>query len=270
MRFFNTKGVKYIEGMPQNVTTSIQRKLLDFRNNVFAKLANIRPRRITSRIVRYCDTHLLQPIYNKFGLYNPLGCSVYAKPLRSSSRNIYCSSFFENPRYFEDIRDTLLEEFQPRNEVMPQNAELFRNIQNSESVCVHIRRGDFLTPKIAEIFHVCTQEYFVQAMKAIRAEVPDCKFFVFSDDVDEVKRSMHLPFAVEYENANNPSYESLRLMYSCKHFIISNSTFSWWTQYLGRNPNKIVYIPSPWHWRGETWKDLYLPYMRIIKCNKRV
>lgn len=44
-----------------------------------------------------------------------------------------------------------------------------------------------------------------------------------------------------------PVYETLRLMYSCKHFIISNSTFSWWGQYLSRNDHKIVISPSKWN-----------------------
>ena len=181
------------------------------------------------------DADFTQKIMNFFGQYEPIFNSRYVKPYPSKSKNIVLSSFFEAHEYIDDIRDILLGEFTPKQDVLPHNTELFNEISNSESVCVTIRRGDFLK---LPAFNVCNEEYFVKAMKAIRDEIPDCKFFIFSDDIDDVRQNFHFPFDVTYERGDDPVWEKLRLMYSCKHFIISNSTFSWWAQYLSRNEKK--------------------------------
>ena len=211
------------------------------------------------------DVKFFQPLYNFFGIYQPASTGIYIEPRIAHSRNIVMKGFFQHTKFFDDIRDILLDEFTPKYDVLPHNTEFLRKIKESESVCLTIRRGEFLN---MSLFNVCNEEYFITAMKAIREELPDCKFFVFSDDVEDVKKNMHFPFDVEYERGNDPVWEKLRLMYSCKHFIISNSTFSWWAQYLGRSPNKICYAPIPWlNDSTEKFEGLYLPYMRIIECH---
>ena len=220
------------------------------------------------KIIRPIDTKLLQPLFNKAGLYNPVGDVLYITPRSSHCKNIYCAAHFEAHGYSDDIRDILLEEFTPKYDVLPQNKALLDDINRSESVCVHIRRGDFLSSENKSVFNVCNEEYFLKAVNAIHDELPACKFFVFSDDIDTVQSSIHIPFKARYVSSDIPPYETLRLMYSCKHFIISNSTFSWWGQYLSRNPGKIVYAPSPWRWSSQDWSGIYTPNMRLIQCRK--
>ena len=226
-------------------------------------------------LARYCqkfsiipsakfDTRFTRHLMNPLGVYEPLCHSDYIEPLLSRSKNILCAGFFESHKYFDDIRDSLLKEFTPTNDkILPHNEQLFYDITNSESVCVSIRRGDFLG---SNIYDVCNEEYFITAMKSIREKIPVCKFFIFSDDVQDVKKIFHFPFSVEYEEGGDPVWEKLRLMYNCRHFIISNSTFSWWAQYLSKNPNKIVYAPKPWR-RSDDCLGIYTPQMNIIRVS---
>ena len=73
-------------------------------------------------------------------------------------------------------------------------------------------------------------------------------FFCFSDDIEWCKENLNFEGAnVVYVSQDMPVYETLRLMYHCKHFILSNSTFSWWGQFLSKNNNKIVVSPSRWN-----------------------
>ena len=135
----------------------------------------------------------------------------------------------------------------PIQEEMIENKELYEIIKNTNSVCVTIRRGDFLLNKFRKQFYICTPEYFEKAINKISKMIEKPQFVVFSDDVEWCKKNMKFPEGTVFESGNDPIWEKIRLMYSCKNFIISNSTFSWWAQYLSKNENKIVIAPKEWN-----------------------
>ena len=95
---------------------------------------------------------------------------------------------------------------------------------------------------------------FIDIMKE---KVKNPVFYIFSDDIEWVKENIDFKTEVKYITGNNKNYEELRLMYTCKHFIISNSSFSWWAQYLTDNKNRITSAPSKWFRNQNQKVDIY-------------
>lgn len=169
--------------------------------------------------------------------------------------------------YWRDMMPEIRSELKVKKEPSEANCRLMEEMQSCESVCVHIRRGDYLAPEFSHL-NVCDENYYMEAMKKMAAQKPDAVFYIFTNNHEEIewiKANYHLEeFQVCYVDLDNPDYEELRLMYHCKHFIISNSTYSWWGQFLSENEDKIVMAPSIWN-REMNADGIYMPDWQIIK-----
>lgn len=166
---------------------------------------------------------------------------------KSNQKNIFLSGNFESAIYFDQYRDILLKEFTPKYKPLKKNQTLYEKILSTNSVCVSVRRGDFETnEKFKSLHSVCDKEYFTKSIEKIKNSVDNPVFFLFSDDVKWAKKHIQTGCETYCEDGTDPVWEKLRMMSLCKHFIISNSTFSWWAQYLSSNKNKIVISPSRW------------------------
>lgn len=157
--------------------------------------------------------------------------------------------YWQNEKYFKDIENIIRVEFLVVSKPCDLNASFLDKIKSSNSVSLHVRRGDYVHSKEASAVHgVCGLNYYIKAVNYIKEHITNPHFFVFSDDIPWAKGNLTLTGnQVDYIDHNgNLDHEDLRLMYNCKHNIIANSSFSWWGAWLNNNPAKIIIAPSKW------------------------
>ena len=164
-------------------------------------------------------------------------------------------------KYFDNVEDELRSIFTFKNELEGLNKIHELEINTTNSICLHVRRGDYVSNLSAAKFHgICNLEYYKKAIQYIYAKIENPFFFIFSDDVDYVKNNFNelKNFKIIDNNQGQTSYIDLRLMALCKHHIIANSTFSWWGAWLAKKEHQIVIAPSTWfEGSQEVMKDIY-------------
>jgi hypothetical protein len=163
--------------------------------------------------------------------------------------NAYLDGFWQSERYFSGIREILLKEFIFTEAPNPENAKCLSGITSQNAVCVHVRRGDYVTTTHGQTKHgTCGLDYYYKAIAYIQKCIANPVFFIFSDDPVWVSSNfprLNLMTIVSHNVGHNDS-EDLRLMINCRHFIIANSSFSWWGAWLGQFQQKIVIAPTRW------------------------
>ena len=162
---------------------------------------------------------------------------------------IVLHGYWQSYRYFEEIAEWLRRDLTFRRAPSAENSSFIRQIESCASVCVHVRRGDYVTsPVISRSLGTCGIPYYQAAALFLASRVMNPKFFVFSDDPEWAQDNLELPgqmVAIKH-NLGTVDVEDLRLMQHCKHFIIANSSFSWWGAWLSVAPGKTVIAPSQW------------------------
>lgn len=163
--------------------------------------------------------------------------------------NTYIEGFFQSEKYFSQIEGTLRKEFQFKNKPDSLNQNLIEMITSSNSISLHIRRGDYVQKKrYQNLYATCSLDYYKRGVEYIAKTVENLKLFIFSDDPNWVKQNLDLPYECIFvdNNSGSKSYEDMRLMSLCKHNVIANSSFSWWGAWLNNNQEKIVIAPRKW------------------------
>jgi hypothetical protein len=162
-------------------------------------------------------------------------------------RYAYIYGYWQSWRYFEGFEKEIRNDFTFRNEPEGKNLEILKKIEDTLSVSVHIRLGDYGPSDVLSV------SYYTQAIESMKQQFPEATFFVFSDNPEKAKTYFEgLPFEVVTGNSGAKSYVDMLLMSRCKHHIIANSSFSWWGAWLNPNPDKVVIAPKVWYRNANT------------------
>ena len=156
---------------------------------------------------------------------------------------------FQSEKFFNPVSHLVRKHFSFRYPPTSEVSRMGDHIQNTNSVAIHFRRRDFVSdPIYKEKISTVGSVYYQNAINYLKSHLENAVYYIFSDDIDYVKQSFKLPEASIYVDCVNDwnSYDAMRLMSLCKHFIIANSTFSWWGAWLSESPQKIVTYPDPW------------------------
>lgn len=157
----------------------------------------------------------------------------------------YLVGYWACEKYYADILEKLRREirFPAEND---RNKEMISKMRETESVSVHIRRGDYLDAANRPIFGgISTNDYYRAAIAFLKEKYPQAAFFFFSDDIPYVCEHYQEEACeiIDWNNGKNSIYDMM-LMSHCKHNICANSTFSFWGARLNPYEAKVMIRPS--------------------------
>jgi hypothetical protein len=176
--------------------------------------------------------------------------TVFNLPHPRPSRIVF-DGLWQSAAYFSKYRNEILEQIIFQNQHEYQKNDLYDFIKRSVSVAVHVRRVDYS--------NCLDLGYYRRAMAFLDNKIRNPTYFVFSDDVEWCKINFSDAENVVFvDNVNDSDCEEFYLMLQCKHFIIANSSFSWWAAWLSNTDYKTVIASKTFKPHDKYYSDYWV------------
>lgn len=234
----------------------VNETLRDFKLKIFPKITE---EIASSSEIRKCVVKFKEPLFNQ--IYKSLIKKIpglntnYLIETSQSYKSLlirnfdftYMDGYWQSEEYFKKYRKEILDIFSLNYLQNIGLAKKIKEINEINSVSIHVRRGDYVSNFGAHSFHgVCSINYYERAITSIIDKVDGpIKFYIFSDDISWCKENLKIGFDHEYIT-NTEDYHDLYLMSQCKHNIVANSSFSWWASWINSYENRIIIAPKNW------------------------
>jgi len=202
-------------------------------------------------------------LYSNLSLDNVIYREKRENPLDAIDRvgniPVIFDGYFQDYRYFHNyankIKDILHIDWLRENMANRIRHKIDFSLKRTR-IMVHIRRGDYTSQPC--FHHLLQNDYYRESMKTLMETIDttqpiDLLLFCQSregvdDDISQFVEDMNLLYDFDkiyyVGDMQLTDAEELLLMTWCSHFIIANSTFSWWGAYLCPNADKVVCCPD--------------------------
>jgi hypothetical protein len=160
--------------------------------------------------------------------------------LRSSNELIILDGYWQdecylNPKYVEETYIALTKKYNN------DENKILASVKSKSSIAVHIRRRDY------SHMGLCTEEYYVGAIAALRDKYPEAQVLIFSDEPNYSEYFLRPFLRDNYQVViTGDDILDLYIMTLCEHIVMSNSTFSWWGAFFNESNKKTIICPFDW------------------------
>ena len=247
-----SKNLKSFEDLKTSISLNIYLKITQKAYHIYQKLFKVITRDLKIGSLSYL-------LLSRFGLY--YNFDPYYYKLKRSNKNKYLYGYFQSVSYFKNAENLIKEELLVQKEITKNEQLVLDKIIDCNAVAIIMRLGEDYTK--SSLLNICNDEYYRKAIQIVNEKINNPVFFVFSDRIDIAKEKYNFDVDVQFIEGFN-DYESLRLMYNCKHFVLVNSSFAWWGAYLSSNKDKLIIAPSKWYNSARQKPDIYFDSMLLI------
>jgi hypothetical protein len=156
------------------------------------------------------------------------------------------TGYFQSSKYFSSCADEIRALFAPTAETTAHIHDRYGEIiaQKDAVIAIHVRRGDYVNN--TGHYVIRSTAYYTSAIEEIirRTGNSNPRLCIVSDDIAWCKSQPIFADAFFLEESD--PLLSLYILGSFKHFIISNSSYSWWAVFLANAPDGVVVSPDRW------------------------
>jgi hypothetical protein len=194
-------------------------------------------------------------------------------------KDILLEGYFQSPKYFQHNINKIRRIIgidEKINNVLTKYPEYTAN----KTISVHYRMGDY--KNLSSYHPIQKTQYYIDAFKALYGaggvsgagvDIYDYEILYYceANDNEKVdKYNLEINDALKKLYGKDlkfkkvaddiPDWEQLLIMTSSKHYIIGNSTFSWFGAYLSSSQNPVICYPNEWfgeNYKGTITDDLF-------------